>query len=267
MNEEQINANENVKGFYIPICQSHALSDIRDYVISNQTKIINVAIPDDVEHINEKCVICGEKAVIWVKVNEWNTSKFAHYNQYSRFKGFVPKVERMLTKEDEFMHQLTTYLGLKDLIGHDLALSFLKEEKNQLQRKLLENLELNLNEMNFRIKRIKYLKSDGNGGLIFQPMKSIGDDKVDIPLSDIDIRGEKMAEEKEEVKETTAKDTKTLLRERRISIYGVRRILKDVGFEEEVLPGNVYRLVNGKTSVVLYLHENKVEINGQAFSK
>ncbi len=257
---------EETKSFYIPVCQSHTMGEIKNYMTSTQTKIVNIAIPNNIDMINETCVICGEKAIAWVKVNEWITDKFALYNRYSRFKGFVPKVERILTKEDEFIHQLTTYLGLKGLIGHDLALSLLKKEKNQLGRKLLDELGLNLNEMNFRIKRIRYLKSDGDGGLIFQPLKGIDDGKVDIPLSDIDI-GDNMADENEPAKQVKEKDEKTLLRERRISIYGVRRILKDVGFEEEVLPDNVYRLVNGKTTVVLHLHENKVEINGQTFAK
>ena len=259
---EQTKTNENSKSFYIPVCQSHTMGEIKNYMSTTQTKIVNIAIPNNIDLINETCVICGEKAVVWVKVSEWITDKFVFYNRYSRFKGFVPKVEKIITKEEEFIHQLTTYLGLKTAIGHDLAVSFLKKEKNQLGRKLLDELGLNLNEMNFRIKRIKYLKTDGNGGLIFQPLKEIGDGKVDIPLSDIDI-GDNMAD----METPKEKDAKTLLRERRISIYGVRRILKDVGFEEEVLPNNVYRLVNGKTSVVLYLHENKVEINGQTFTK
>jgi len=262
--------NTNNKGFYIPICLDHSISEIKNLLDGT---ILTMAIPD--MDVGKKCVLCDKDASIFVKIVDWKVSKILQYNNYSRFKSFIPRVEKILENNPKFISQLTTYLGLKDIIGHDLAVKFLEKEKNQLSQELIDELGLKVNEMNFRIKRIKYLKLDKDGSIKFVPLKPIGfdknfDNKCQIRHEDIDIEVEKMEPEenmeKNGVVEKT-KDQKTLLRERRINIYGVRRILKDAGFEEEILPNNVYKLTNGSTTLVFYLNENKVEINGKTFTK
>jgi len=273
---ESFNSREesiNNKGFYIPICLDHSISEIKNLLDGT---ILTMAIPDT--DAGKKCVLCDKDASIFVKIVDWKVSKILQYNNYSRFKSFIPRVEKILENNPKFISQLTTYLGLKDVIGHDLAVKFLEREKNQLSQELIDELGLKVNEMNFRIKRIKYLKLDKDGSIKFVPLKPVGvnknfDSKGQIPLSDIDIEVEKMEPEenmeKEETVEQTGKvkDQKTLLRERRISIYGARRLLKEVGFKEEILPSNVYKLTNGSTILVFYLNENKVEINGKTFTK
>ena len=270
---ESFNSSEesiNNKGFYIPICLDHSISEIKNLLDGT---ILTMAIPDT--DAGKKCVLCDKVASIFVKIVDWKVSKILQYNNYSRFKSFIPRVEKILENNPKFISQLTTYLGLKDVIGHDLAVKFLEREKNQLSQELIDELGLKVNEMNFRIKRIKYLKLDKDGSIKFVPLKPISDvknfdNKGQIRHEDIDIEVEKMEPEenmeKNEVVEKT-KDQKTLLRERRINIYGARRILKDAGFEEEILPGNVYKLTNGSTTLVFYLNENKVEINGKTFTK
>ena len=262
--------NTNNKGFYIPTCLDHSISEIKNLLDGT---ILTMAIPD--MDVGKKCVLCDKDASIFVKIVDWKVSKILQYNNYSRFKSFIPRVEKILENNPKFISQLTTYLGLKDIIGHDLAVKFLEKEKNQLSQELIDELGLKLNEMNFRIKRIKYLKLDKDGSIKFVPLKPIDvdknfDNKCQIRHEDIDIEVEKMEPEenmeKNGVVEKT-KDQKTLLRERRINIYGVRRILKDAGFEEEILPNNVYKLTNGSTTLVFYLNENKVEINGKTFTK
>jgi hypothetical protein len=262
----------NNKGFYVPVCLDHSMSEIRNLL--NGT-VLTMAIPDT--NVERKCALCDKDASIFIKIVDWKVQKIVQYNNYSRFKSFVPRVEKILENNPKFINQLTTYLGLKDVIGHDLAVKFLEREKNQLSQELIDELGLKVNEMNFRIKRIKYLKLDKDGSIKFVPLKPFGvnknfDSKGQIPLSDIDIEVEKMEPEENMEKETAeqpgkAKDQKTLLRERRISIYGARRLLKEVGFKEEILPNNVYKLTNGTTTLVFYLNENKVEVNGKAFTK
>jgi len=274
--KEGFNRNEEItdnKGFYIPVCLDHSMSEIKNLIDGT---ILTMAIPD--ANVVKKCALCDKDASIFIKIVDWKVQKIMQYNNYSRFKNFIPRVEKILENNDKFISQLTTYLGLKDVIGHDLAVKFLEKEKNQLSQELIDELGLKVNEMNFRIKRIKYLKLDKDGSIKFVPLKPFGvnknlDSKGQIPLSDIDIEVEKMEPEenieKEETTEqpTKVKDQKTLLRERRISIYGARRLLKEVGFKEEILPNNVYKLTNGTTTLVFYLNENKVEINGKAFTK
>lgn len=276
MQEESFNKNEEVtnnKGFYVPICLNHSISEIKSLLDGT---ILTMAIPDT--NVERKCTLCDEDASIFIKVVDWKVQKIVQYNNYSRFKSFIPRVEKFLENNPEFMSQLTTYLGLKDVIGHDLTIKFLGRERNHLSQELIDELGLKVNEMNFRIRRIKYLKLDKDGSIKFVPLKPIGDDKNSdskgqIPLGDIDIEGEKMEPEenveKEEMNEQggKVKDQKTLLRERRISIYGARRLLKEVGFKEEILPNNVYKLTNGTTTLVFYLNENKVEVNGKTFTK
>jgi len=275
--KESFNRNEeiiNSRCFYIPVCLDHSISEIKNLL--NGT-ILTMAIPD--MNVGKKCALCDKDASIFVKIVDWKVQKIIQYNNYSRFKNFIPRVEKILEKNPKFISQLTTYLGLKDIIGHDLAVKFLEREKNQLSQELIDELGLKVNEMNFRIRRIKYLKLDKDGSIKFLPLKPVGvdrnfDGKGQIPLSDIDIEVKKMKPEEEntEKEETTeqpgkVKDQKTLLRERRISIYGARRLLKEVGFKEEILPNNVYKLTNGTTTLVFYLNENKVEVNGKTFTK
>jgi len=275
--EESFNWSEEVtnsKGFYIPVCLDHSISEIKN--LSNGT-ILTIAIPD--MNVEKKCILCGKDASIFVKISDWKVQKIMRYNNYSRFKSFIPRVEKSLERNPKFISQLTTYLGLKDIIGHNLTVKFLEKEKNQMSQELIDELGLKLNEMNFRIKRIKYLKLDKDGSIKFLPLKPVGvdknfDSKGQIRHEDIDIEVRKMEPEEENVEkeETTeqpekVKDQKTLLRERRISIYGARRILKDVGFEEEILPNNVYKLTNGTTTLVFHLMENKIEVNNKTFAK
>ena len=266
----------NSKGFYIPVCLDHSISEIKNLL--NGT-ILTMAIPDT--NIEKKCVLCSKEASFFIKVVDWKVQKLMQYNNYSRFKSFIPRVEKSLERNPKFISQLTTYLGLKDIIGHNLTVKFLEKEKNQMSQELIDELGLKLNEMNFRIKRIKYLKLDKDGSIKFLPLKPVGvdknfDSKGQIRHEDIDIEVRKMEPEEENVEkeETTeqqqsekVKDQKTLLRERRISIYGARRILKDVGFKEEILPNNIYKLTNGTTTLVFHLMENKIEVNNKTFTK
>lgn len=347
--EESVNDSSNVEELFIPICGSHSIGELINhaYWLGNspvREKVTEIAVPDNLSKLGGvRCKVlgCTNEAISWLKVTDWFVEKI---NNYSRFHGFVPKVNRILEKDDSYIRQVTTYLGLKTFLNHNETLHFLKNEKNNLARKVSEDLDLNLNEMNFRIKRLKYMKFDGSS-LVFQPKKNvevvkfelpvskgeivsdiqnvgvntpvddfnrmivssssaivcscggryiphnrdkhfksekhimwqaksetgehnvnIGRQKVDILASDILIGDKNMVDENPEVTEAPTKDDKTLLRERRISIYGVRRILKGVGFSEEVLADNVYKLTSGKTVVTLFLKENKVEIDGKTFT-